>query len=127
MTANFTLSIINNTGGAVTFNGATNGVDSPATSYGNPPVINQYVPAGQTTTNAVQACGGQVTGMQIYPNTEGTVSYNLPDASVVSFTWNVPVSGNPSCSAGISAPTSYTVGLTNSGGNYTATLAPASF
>lgn len=90
--ANFELDIVNNTSGDLTFHGFTNGIGSPPVSSGNPPILTPCVPALQTTGGVVNATGGNTyinDGYPegSYPDTTGSVYFNLPDGSVLKLNW----------------------------------------
>lgn len=131
-TANFNLEINNQSGGYITYNGFVNGVDSPPVSSGNPPLLTPYVPTGDNWL-VVQASGGSYIDVvvdpdgggdsqTIYPNTTGTVTFNLPDTSILTVNWDVPASGTATLSCKVSDGSGYEPVPTVNGGNYSITV-----
>lgn len=123
--SNFSLTIHNTLNGAITFNGASNSCDPWPSRSGNPPLITHYIPAMSLATNAVAACGGNYYEQpkMVYPATEGKVTFNLPDASILTFNWNVyEQKGDYACTPSVPSTSAYEVIMSNSGGNFTAII-----
>lgn len=127
----FTLYLANNTAiGIITLQGfagipisPNQGDDFSPVSSGNPPYINPWVINDNESYKLVDANGGAYynqDGGWIYPDTKGSVSYNLPDnKTTLTLKWDS--SKNPMLQPSLTTA-NFTVSQSNNGSTYYITV-----